>query len=328
MRAWRVRTGLGLLVLGAGPAGAQTADTVPPAAVTEMTYTFRSGSVTLQGTLTLPRAGGRTPVAVLVAGSGPTDRDGNSAAGLRPNTYALLAWGLGRRGIASLRYDKRVLPSAQGPVDATAVTLDDFAGDVSAAVRALLAEERFGRAVVIGHSEGGALAIRALKHGLNVGGVVLVSTAGRTLTAVLHDQVGRQVDPVTLARFDSAWVRYLVGEDPGDLPGPLLPLFLPANRRYVRSAAAFDPVAELAGTVAPLLIVQGATDLQVGVADAEALQGARPDARLVILPETNHVLKAVADTTLGEQLVTYRDPTIPLAPRLVDEIAAWILALR
>jgi hypothetical protein len=324
---------LGAIVLvaavGVSPAVAQQppADTVPPASVAESTYTFRSGAITLEGTLARPRAGGRVPVAVIVAGSGPTDRNGN-AAGLRSNAYAQLAWRLAERGVASLRYDKRVLPSARGAFDPSALTFDDLAADLAAAARSLQGDQRFAEVVIIGHSEGGALAIRAVKNGLEVSGLALVSTAGRTLTAILHEQLGRQVDPATLARFDTAMTRYLAGEDPGEVPAPLMPLFLPANRRYTQTVAEFDPVAELAATTLPVLILQGAADIQVRVADAEALQRARSDALLAVLPATNHVLKVVTDTTIAAQLPAYQDPTIPIVPRLIDELVSWISVLR
>jgi pimeloyl-ACP methyl ester carboxylesterase len=314
---------------GAGRAVAQQppADTVPPASVVESPYTFRSGAITLEGTLARPRAGGRVPVALIVAGSGPTDRNGN-AGGLRTNAYAQLAWRLAERGVASLRYDKRVLPSARGGFDPSALTFDDLAADLTAGARSLQGDPRFAEVVVIGHSEGGALAIRAVKNGLEVSGLALISTAGRTMTAILHEQLGRQVDPATLARFDSAMTRYLAGEDPGEVPAPLMPLFLPVNRRYTQTVAEFDPVAELGVTTLPVLILQGAADLQVTVADAQALQRARSDALLTILPAANHVLKAVTDTTIAAQLPAYQDPTIPIVPRLIDELVSWISVLR
>jgi alpha-beta hydrolase superfamily lysophospholipase len=317
-----------LLLFAAVPAAAQQADTVPPATISESAFTFSSGTMTLEGTLALPRSGNRVPVALIVAGSGPTDRNGNSGA-LRSNAYAQLAWRLAERGIASLRYDKRVLPTARGPLDPARVTFDDFAADLAAAARALDAESRFRQVVVIGHSEGGALAIRAVKNGLDVlTGMALVSTAGRPLTAILHEQVGRQVDPATLARFDSAFAKYLEGDEPEDVPPALQPLFLPVNRRYAQSVADFDPVAELRAAELPVLILQGASDIQVTEADARALESARSDALVVVLPGINHVLKAVADTSLAAQLPAYRDPTTPIAPRVVDELVSWISVLR
>jgi len=307
------------------PAAAQVvADTVPPAGVTETPYTFTSGALTLSGTLAVPAAGGPVPVALIVAGSGPTDRNGNAAQGLRTNTYAQLAWGLAQRGIGSLRYDKRVLPATQGPVDLAKLTFDDFAADLSAAANALAHDGRFSKVIVIGHSEGASLAVRAVVRGLAPAGVVLIAGVGRPFGAVIHEQLSRQLDSATLVLFDSALARYLRNEPTGDVPGPLIALLAPVNRTYMQSLVALDPVAELKAISVPTMIMQGAADAQVRVADAELLRQARPDARLVILPETNHVLKHVTDTLLAAQIKTYRDPTIPIAADVVTRIADWI----
>jgi len=110
------------------------ADTVPSAAAIESPYTIRSGDLGLAATLTVPRgARGAVPVALIIAGSGPTDRNGNSVMGIRPNCYAQLAWRLAERGIATLRYDKRGLPGTQGMFDITRMTVEDFAADARAA---------------------------------------------------------------------------------------------------------------------------------------------------------------------------------------------------
>src|SRR2546425_11948725 len=92
----------------------QTADTIAPAAAVESPYTIKSDALELGGTLVMPRgATGRVPVVVIIAGSGPTDRNGNSLMGIRPNSYAQLAWQLAERDIASLRYDKRGMPGTK-----------------------------------------------------------------------------------------------------------------------------------------------------------------------------------------------------------------------
>lgn len=304
----------------------QPADTTPPAGVIERAFTFTSGALTLAGTLTAPDGVDRPPVAVIVAGSGPTDRNGNQGTRLRTNTYAQLAWGLARQGIASLRYDKRVLPATKGEIVLPELSFDDFVADVGAAVEAVRADS-LGPVVVVGHSEGGSLAIRATARGLAVDGLVLVATPGRGVTDLLHEQLGRQLDAATLAQFDSAFARYLRGEDPGELPAPLRPLVLPVNRRFMQTWATLDPRQELASVGVPTLILQGETDIQVRVADAQALAAARPEARLVILPATNHTLKAATDTVMSGQLRTYTDPTVPIAPAVVHAIGAFVKSL-
>jgi len=312
----------GALVMAPFHALRGQADTVAPAGVRERAFTFTSGALELAGTLALPDGVERPPLAVIVAGSGPTDRNGNQGRALRTNTYAQLAWGLAQAGIASLRYDKRVLPATKGQVILPEMTFDDFVSDVAAAVTALRGD--YPTVVVIGHSEGGNLAIRAAARGAPVAGVVLASTPGRNMLLILHEQMSRQVDPVTLAQFDSAMARYLRGEDPGELPPALRPLVAPVNRRFMQGWATQEPGRELTGVTVPVLIVQGDMDIQIRVADAQALKAAKPDAQLFIVPGASHTLKAAADTLMGMQIPTYVNPSLPLVPGVVDSIAAFV----
>jgi uncharacterized protein len=323
-------TGLSIILaalVAQAPASAR-ADTTVPAAAIETPYTIRSGTLGLAATLTLPRGvAGRVPVAVIIAGSGPTDRNGNSMLGIRPNSYAQLAWRLAERGIATLRYDKRGMPGTQGTFDMAKMTLEDFAGDARAAAESLARDPRFSRVVLVGHSEGASLALMAARQGVPVAAVVHLSGLGRPLTEVIREQLGRQLDSATLVRYDTAMKHYLLGEQPADVPPQLAMLFVPVNQTFMRSLAAFDAPAAIRAVRQPVLIVQGETDLQASVADAVRLHAARPDARLVVVPEVNHVLKHVADKTLAGQGPSYTDPSLPIAPEVVAAIADWILAL-
>ncbi len=306
----------------------QNADTVPPAIVAESPYTIHSGALELGGTLTLPRsATGRVPVVVIIAGSGPTDRNGNSLLGIRPNSYAQLAWRLAERGIASLRYDKRAMPGTKGVFDMTKMTLDDFAADARAAAESLAHDARFSRVILLGHSEGSSLALMAARAGPPVTAVISVSGLGRPLGVVLREQLSRQFDSATLVRYDTAMAQYLRGEQPKDVPPQLALLFVPINLSFMKSLSSFDPPAAIKAVRQPVLIVQGGRDLQVTVADAERLHAAKPDAQLVVLPLANHVLKQTTDTTLQGQMPTYQNPTVPIMPDVAKAIADWILKL-
>jgi alpha-beta hydrolase superfamily lysophospholipase len=308
----------GMVVVPTGTGRAQ-ADSVR-----ESPLSFSSGSLTLSGTLALPSGAGPWPSVVIIAGSGPTDRDGNSVLGISPNTYALLARGLADRGIASLRYDKRGLPSSRGGFDHAAVTLDDFAADAAAAARALAAQNGIGPVFLLGHSEGGTLAIIAARKGAPVAGLILVSAAGRDPTTILREQLARQLPPPRMAQFDSLWPRYLAGDTTVTPPQGLAPLFLPVNRRFMQSWQAFRPVETLAAIELPVLVLHGETDVQTTVEDARALGGARPGVGLVILPGVNHVLKAVSGATAAEQAASYTDRTLPLGPGVVSTLAEWV----
>ncbi len=307
----------------------QHADTIPPAVAVESPYTIHSGALELGGTLTLPRgATARVPVVVIIAGSGPTDRNGNSMMGIRPNSYAQLAWRLAERGIASLRYDKRGMPGTKGTFDLTKMTLDDFASDAKVAAESLAHDARFTRVLLLGHSEGSSLAFIAARAGAPVAGVISVSGLGRPLGVVIREQLGRQFDSATLVRYDTAMAQYLRGDQPKDVPPQLAPLFVPINLSFMKSLSSFDPPAAIKAVRQPVLIVQGGRDLQVTVADAERLHAARPDAQLVVVPLANHVLKQTTDTTLTGQMPTYQNPAVPIMPDVASAIADWILKLR
>jgi hypothetical protein len=295
------------------------------APIRETAVTFTNGPLTLHGTLTVPAGDGPFPGAIIIAGSGPTDRDGNAPSGLSSRMYALLAQGLAAQGIASLRYDKRGLASTEGTFDMAVTTLDDFARDALEAARALDARGEIGPVFFVGHSEGGTLALLAARDGAPVRGLVLVSTMGRSFTVVLREQLARQIPPPMLAQFDTAWATYIATDDSVRYPPVLASLFVPVNRRFVQSWHALDPVRLLADLTHPAIVIQGETDVQVTPVDARALASARPDVTLALLPGVNHVLKEASGATANDQLMSYTDPSIPLGPAVVPTIANWIL---
>jgi uncharacterized protein len=309
-----------------------TIDTVPPRSVIELPFSFQSGALTLPGTLTMPaNYSARLPVALIVAGSGPTDRNGNSTGPLRSqnnsNLYAILAWQLADAGIASVRYDKRALGENLQKINLAETSIDDFIADVIAGARKLAADRRFSEVVLIGHSEGAELVLQAANRGAPAAGIVMLSGAGRPIMTVLREQLSKQFPPEELVRWDSASARYLRGEDAGDVHPGLKPLLLPVNRRFMQTWAKYDPAAEIARVRVPVLIVQGAHDLQIGEANARTLQAAQPAASLVVIPAANHVFRAATDDRMA-QLRLYADPTIPIVPELTPAIADWIKRLK
>ncbi len=297
----------------------------PPPGVVEEPFGWNDGSQRLAGTLTRPeRATGKTPAVLIIAGSGPTDRDGNSRLGLTSNVYKKLAWALAQRGIASVRYDKRGLDGSTFVGDVSTMAFDDFTDDAAAGARALAADPRFSKVVLVGHSEGALLAERAANRGAPVSGVVMLAGMGRRFTAVLHEQMARQLDGARLAAYDSLMALFLGSGPMPDVPADLSTLLRPSVRRFIQTESAIDPADEARRLTVPLLVVQGATDIQVSVADAEALRAARADAEVHILPDANHLFVHIATTDRAAQLVTYNDPSLPLVPDLVSLVVAFV----
>jgi len=311
-------------------------DTIAPPTVRESSYSIRSGPLFLPGTLTLPAgATGKLPVVLIVSGSGPTDRNGNSIAPgysgplPRPNMYAQLAWRLAEQGIGSVRYDKRSLGENLAKIRVANTSIDDFIGDVDAAARQLSTDARFSRVVLLGHSEGAELVLQAVNRGAPAAGIVMASGAGRRFVPILHSQLSRQLDSATLIQYDSAMAAFLRNEAPkAKLPAALMSLFQPDNRKFMQGMQAYVPTEEIAKGKLPILIVQGANDVQIGLDDdARPLAAAQPRAKLVVLPTANHVLKAATGGQMMSQLPLYMNPRTPIVPELAPAVAAWIRTL-
>jgi pimeloyl-ACP methyl ester carboxylesterase len=307
------------------PGAAPPVELSAPAAVAESSFMFTRDGLTLHGTLAFPHsARGRIPVVLIVAGSGPTDRNANGPL-MNTNAYAMLAWGLAQHGIASARYDKRGIGESAGVGgDPTTLTTDTYVADVAAAAASLASDSRFSEVFLLGHSEGAGHVLQAANRGAPAAGVIMVAGQGRTLSEVLHEQFVRASDSATVTKIDSALARFLRGDEPGEVPPIAQSVIIPAYRNFFRSWAAYDPPAEARRFARPLLILQGTTDVQVTMRDAELLSAAQPRATFLRLDGVNHVLKSIQTTSLSAQMKTYHDPSMPLAVSVVPAIARWI----
>lgn len=294
------------------------------AAGSEQEATLAVHGGVLHGTLSLPDGQGKVPVVLLHAGSGPTDRNGNSA--MLPgqnNALRMLAEALARNGIATLRYDKRGIgASASAGRREADLRLDDYIDDATAWLRQLRADPRFTNVLMAGHSEGALIAMVACQKA-QLDGCVLIAGAGNALDDILRVQLKPRLPPELYAQNERILLALKRGEQVSDVPPALLALYRPSVQPYLISSMQVDPRAVVGTLRMPLLILQGATDLQVSVADAQALSAAAPAARLVIVPGMNHVLKMVSGD-LAQQMPSYGDPALPLAPALVDAVTAFV----
>lgn len=312
----------GLVVLKEGAPPPVLATRAAPASVVDESFAVESESVAIKGSLWIPKDAKTTPpLVVMIAGSGPTDREGNSALGLSCDAYRMLAEALAAKGIATLRYDKRGVGESGMNFDPATLTLDDFVNDARAVVGQARASGRFASVAVLGHSEGGVVAIELAKK-TPIDALVLVATPGRPLDAVLHEQLSTKLDAHLLADADRMVAAVKAGQSPDPVPPALAPLFNRNVRSFLRSIFAVDPSAELAKLKVKTAIVLGDHDAQVSLADAKALAHARPDAKTTIVPNMSHVLKEDPSPKLPQ--ASYTDPKMQLAPGLVDAVAAAV----
>jgi pimeloyl-ACP methyl ester carboxylesterase len=287
---------------------------------------LETASGTVSGSLRLP-AGADKPAAVLIiAGSGPTDRDGNNPAFPAPNnSLNMLADALAQAGFASVRYDKRGIgASTSAARDESQLRFDTYVEDAAAWIARLKADPRFSSVAVIGHSEGALIGMLAAER---AGASAYVSLAGiaEGPGAVLRKQFAGQLPPPLAADNERILASLEQGKTVAEVPPALAAFYRPAIQPYLISWMKYVPTAHIAALRMPVLIVQGTTDIQVGVAQAQALKAARPDAVLAIIPGMNHVLKDVpADPQ--RQMASYGDPSLPLHPQLAPTIAGFLRA--
>jgi len=303
----------------------------PALAAPVESYVTAPGPIgTLKGTMLNPGAG--RPVALIIPGSGPTDRDGNNAHGVQGSIYQQLAEALAARGIATVRADKRgMFASAEAVPDANAVTIADYARDVRSWTETIRANLDVPCVWLIGHSEGGLVALVAAKQGGDYCGLVLVATEGRPLGQALREQLKSNPAMAPLLKeADRALTALEAGKhvDTAKMSPALLPLFGPQVQNFAINVLSYDPAKLLAGYAKPVLILQGERDVQISAEDARRLAKADPSAKLVLLPDTNHVLKPVTSADRAANTLTYVDPNLKIEPKVAATIADFITAAR
>lgn len=283
----------------------------------------RSG---LYGTLTLPETPNPVRAALILSGSGPTDRNGNNPAGSN-DSLKLLAHGLAAEGIASLRVDKRgIAASAGAATREDDLRIETYVADAVTWLDFLRGELAQSRLFVIGHSEGALIATLAARR-TDVAGLILVAGAGESADRIIARQLAAGGVPEGLqAASRRIAERLRAGQPVSDVPADLLSLYRPSVQNYLMSWLSLDPAAELAKTRAAALIVQGTTDLQILPDDARRLASARPDAKLVLIDGMNHVLKE-APLDRRANLNTYIKSDLPLASELLPAITEFISSL-
>ena len=275
----------------------------------------------LHGTLLLPLGAQPPPVALLLAGSGPTDRDGNQPQA-RNDSLKRLARLLAAHGIASLRYDKRgVAASRAAEPDERRLSVDRYVADVRAWSERLAQDARLGPQILIGHSEGALLASLAAPQS-HASALVLIAGSGRPVGQLLREQLRTRLSPPLQARSTQLLDQLSAGRSGLPVPQALHGLFRHSVQPYLVSLLRQDPLAAFAASDMPALVVQGDHDIQVGPADARALAAARGNARLALIPSMNHVLRNTAADE--DPLASYNDPTRPLAPGLEQALLRFL----
>lgn len=289
----------------------------------EITLNTQTGDI--HGKLMLPESNTPCPVVIIIAGSGPTDMDGNSiGTGLTNNSLLYLARELAANGIASVRYDKRGIgkSSAAGTKEEE-LRFDHYIDDAAAWADKLAGDARFSKVVIAGHSEGSLIGMVAAKRNKAVKGYVSISGCGSPAYEILEKQL--QSQPAQIQKESAEICKELrEGRTVAQVPFYLAALYRQSVQPYLISWFAYNPAVEIAKLNIPVLILQGDKDIQVGVEEAEKLHAAHPSSSLYIIKEMNHVLKHCDTMQQMAQLATYSKPELPIKPELVSHIVEFV----
>ena len=293
------------------------------ATVLQRPISLDTGNGELFGSLLLPKSDSPVPVVLILAGSGPTDRDGNNPDGGRNDSLKRLAWVLAKHNIASVRYDKRgVAASRPATPDERNLSVEGYVDDAVAWSQKLKNDPRFGPLILLGHSEGALIATLAAPRA-DAAALISLSGSARPVDQVIREQLARSLPPPLMLRSNQILDSLKAGHTDADVPAPLQPIFRPSVQPYLISLFRQDPAKAFAQLKMPALIVQGSNDMQVGVGDAQALKAAKPDAELVVIEGMNHVMRIVP-ADVKRQLASYKDPNLPLAAELGGKLIEFI----
>ncbi len=291
------------------------------AAQSETIVQLETKTGTLEGSLFVPEAATGIPIALIIAGSGPTDRDGNDPS-MKNNSLRMLATELLKNRIASLRYDKRgVGKSSQAGGKENDLRFDHYISDVKDWIAILNQDERFSEIAVIGHSEGSLLGMIASQEE-DVDKFISIAGPSQSADKILKDQLKSQ--PPEILELSLPIIEKLIqGETVSEVNPILYSLFRPSVQPYMISWFKYDPKKEIAKLKIPVLIIQGSTDIQVSVKDAKILAAANKNAEKKIIKGMNHIFKE-AELDRIKNIQTYNNPELPIRQELVESIVAFI----
>lgn len=303
---------------------ARVAITDPNIVESPVSVKILSGSIS--GTLAMPKnVTGKIPVVIIIPGSGPVNRDGNSEkTNLATNTYKLIAEGLGKNGIASLRYDKRGVGESITTEKEENTHFDDNIDDAYTLINLLNEDKRFSKIILAGHSEGSLVGILAGTNE-NVKGLISIAGAGVPAEQILMEQMKSQPD------YFAKGVRKMLdslrrGKIDKNVDPALYSIGRPSIQPYIMSWCRFDPAKEIKQVKVPILVIHGSTDLQVNVSNAEKLRKSK-NTTVTLISGMNHVLKE-APIDREKNLATYRQPDLPLKPELITGMVDFINTLK
>ena len=260
-------------------------------------------------------------LAVIIAGSGPTDRDGNNV-NIKGNYLMMLAEGLNENGISTFRYDKRGVGKSLGDIkSADKIKFNDYINDAISIINHFRETKKYKIITVIGHSEGALIGMIASR--LIADSFISIAGSGEDYLTLIERQLS--IQPEYIKSMSTPILKQLKNKKLVDSVPPLLnSLFRSDVQMYLIDASSYLPVVEISKLQIPVLIIQGTHDIQIDVNDAIKLDMAAKNSQLELIEGMNHVFRQASENRLLN-IQTYGNPNIPIDNNMVDLVSEFII---
>lgn len=257
-------------------------------------------------------------LAIIIAGSGPTDRNCNSSLGLNTNAYKMLAKSLAENEISSFRYDKRGIGKSSRVKEGN-LDFHSFVSDLEQIIQNF--NSSFEEIYLIGHSEGALISTLALENSEKVKSLILISGSSLAFDEILIEQIEKYPKLVPLVKQHIKEIK--TGSELSNVNPLLASMFRPSIVPFLKSAFVIDPLFEISKIDKPILIIGGSCDMQVPVYHSEELSKYNSKAKLVIIKGMGHLMKRLDEDCLNASNA-YLDKSLPLNKILEESISSFI----
>ncbi|MDV7185708.1 alpha/beta hydrolase [Lutibacter sp. TH_r2] len=291
---------------------------------TDTELSIPSEKVTLNGNLISINSEEKTQLVIIIPGSGPTDRNGNSVA-TKNNSLKLLAEGLAKKNIASYRYDKSVLSfTKEDTKKINALRFNNFINEATSVIQYFKNEDSYSKIIVIGHSQGSLVGMVAAKN--NIDAFISIAGAGRPIDEVITEQISSQA-PYLVDETKHVLSELKKGNTVEDFNPLLASLFNRSVQPFLTSWLKYNPQNEIKKLTIPTLIINGTKDIQVKTEDAKLLHKANTTSQLLLIENMNHIFKEIKGDQ-NENIASYSKPELPIMPHLTESISTFVNNLK
>ena len=265
----------------------------------------------------------KTNLVILIAGSGPTNRDGNQL-GSYNNSLKFLAEELSKKDLAVFSYDKRIIADIiAGRKDNKNLVFDDFVNDAKEVISYFINLKKYNKIIIAGHSEGSLIGILVSKK-VAVDGLISIAGPGKSIDVIIEEQITKQM-PFLKSELHEGFQKLKTGKTfKLESENPTIKQFFKEDGQpYLISWIKYEPEVEIKNLKIPVLIINGTKDIQVSVENANILKKSNPSAKICIIENMNHIFKEIKGEE-KENLASYSDPKLPIMNELVACIYKFI----